>query len=90
MGSIPQPLLLCLAPTAINAAGDGMLSLSVIDDVMMVNGSAGETVLTVTDMQGRCVAACQGVTLSLSSLPTGIYIVRASDGSRQVIKKIKK
>ena len=90
MGSVSSPLVLSATATAIRTVGDGKLSINVSDDVIMVSGAVGETVLDVTDMQGKCVAACQGATLSIASLPSGIYIVRATDGSRQMIKKIKK
>ena len=82
--------MLSSTTTAIRSVGDGILSINVCDDVIMVSGTVGEIVLEVTDMQGKCVAACQGITLSIASLPSGIYIVRVSDGSRQMIKKIKK
>ena len=90
MGSVSSPLMLSATTTAIRTVGDGKLSINVSDDVIMVSGAVGETVLDVTDIQGKCVAACQGATLSIASLPSGIYIVRATDGSRQMIKKIKK
>ena len=90
MGSVSSPLVLSATATAIRTVGDGKLSINVSDDVIMVSGAVGETVLDVTDMQGTCVAACQGAMLSIASLPSGIYIVRATDGSRQMIKKIKK
>ena len=82
--------MLSSTTTAIRTVGDGMLSISVSDDIIMVSGAISETMLDVTDMQGTCVAACQGAMLSIASLPSGIYIVRATDGSRQMIKKIKK
>ena len=90
MGSVSSPLVLSATATAIRTVGDGKLSINVSDDVIMVSGAVGETMLDVTDMQGKCVAACQGAMLSIASLPSGIYIVRATDGSRQMIKKIKK
>lgn len=90
MGSVSSPLVLSATATAIRTVGDGKLSINVSDDVIMVSGAVGETMLDVTDMQGKCVAACQGAMLSIASLPSGIYIVQATDGSRQMIKKIKK
>ena len=90
IGSISSPLTLRATPTTIGMVGESMLTISVVDDVLMVNGALGEPVLEVVDLQGKCVATCQGVTLSIASLPVGIYIVRVSDGSRQIIKKIKK
>ena len=90
IGSVTSPLMLSSTTTAIRSVGDGILSINVCDDVIMVSGTVGETVLEVIDMQGKCVVASQCTTLSIASLPSGIYIVRVSDGSRQMIKKIKK
>ena len=90
MGSVSNPLILHSTTTVIRTVGDGILSINVSNDVIMVSGAVGEPMLEVIDMQGKCVAACQGAILSIASLPSGIYIVRVSDGSRQMIKKFKK
>ncbi len=90
LGSLSNPVMIHAGSTAIRLVGEDMLSLSISNDVIMVNGAVGPVTLTITDLQGRRVASCQGTTFSLISLPAGVYVVSAADAKGQVTKKIKK
>ena len=90
IGSLSNPLRLHAGPAAICTIGENHLSLSISDDVLMVNGAEGSVSLTVTDLQGRYVANHRGKICSLSQLPAGVYIVCATDAKGQITKKFKK
>ena len=89
-GSLESPLTLSADATAIGTAGTGNLSVTIRDNIITASSAAGQTFLTVSDVQGKQVAYCQGTTLSLAQLPGGVYIVHVTDGYQQVTKKIKK
>jgi hypothetical protein len=89
-GSLETPLTLSADATAIETAGTGNLSVTIRNNIVTANSAVGQTILTVTDVQGKQVAYCQGATLSLAQLPEGVYIVHVTDGYQQVTKKIKK
>ena len=89
-GSLETPLTLSADATAIGTAGTDNLSVTIRDNIITASSAAGQTFLTVTDVQGKQVANCQGATLSLAQLPEGVYIVHVTDGYQQVTKKIKK
>ena len=89
-GSLESPLTLYTNATAIGTTGTGNLSVTIRNNIVTASSAVGQTILTVTDVQGKQVANCQGATLSLAQLPEGVYIVHVTDGYQQVTKKIKK
>lgn len=89
-GSLESPLTLYTNATAIGTTGTGNLSVTIRNNIVTASSAVGQTILTVTDVQGKQVAYCQGTTLSLAQLPGGVYIVHVTDGYQQVTKKIKK
>lgn len=89
-GTAAHPVPLMSHLTGIADATVGELTLFTADGCVMVSGARRVPHITVTDLQGHCVATIEGTVLSLAPLPVGVYVVQATDGYSQVTKKIKK
>ena len=56
-------------------------------DVLYVHGIPDGTPVELYDMQGRCVLKAFNNQLSVSSLPAGVYLLRAGGSCSKIIKK---
>lgn len=67
-----------------SVAGGSSTRIVVEGGVLTVTTPVAGTIV-VYDMQGRVVASATGTTASFSSLPTGLYVVKAGTTSRKVV-----
>ncbi len=70
----------------LNTIGDG-LRIDVRDNELIVNGLDEPITLRVIDASGKVLLTQKGVSIGVSSLPTGVYLLQCNKGIVKFIKK---
>ena len=91
-GSYASPVVLKTDATGIHdlAAANCGLTMSMSGGVITVGGTTGDPFVTIVDALGKTLLRQRGTQVALPRLGTGVYVITVTDGTAQVIKKLKK